>query len=154
MEIVYFEDIEVGRERTKSLTYEVRKEEIVEFARRWDPRPFHVDEVAATSSVFGGLVACSAHIFSILSWFASRAEARMASLAALGFDEVRMHHPVRPGDRLSCTISCVEKRESLSNDDRGIVRSMASLSNQHGEVVFSTVVTTLVAKRPPEGRAW
>jgi acyl dehydratase len=148
VEIVYFEEIEVGRERTKSPTYEVEKEEIVEFARRWDPRPFHVDEVAAASSVFGGLVACSAHIFSILSWFTSRAEGRMASLAALGFDEVRIHHPVRPRDRLSCTITCVEKRDSVTHDDRGIVRSVASLANQYGELVFSTVVTTLVAKRP------
>jgi len=147
MEIVYFEEIEVGRQRTKSPTYEVKKEEIIEFARRWDPRPFHVDEVAAASSVFGGLVACSAHIFSILSWFASRAEGRTASLAALGFDEVHIRHPVRPGDRLSCRITCLEKRESVSHHDRGIVRSRASLSNQHGEVVLSTVVTTLVAKR-------
>ena len=149
MEIMYFVDIVVGQERIKSVTYEIKKEEIIEFARRWDPRPFHVDETAAASSVFGGLVACSAHIFSILSWFAARAEGRIASLAALGFDHVRLHHPVRPGDLLSCRITCLEKRESLSNHDRGIVRSSASLMNQHDVVVFSAVVTTLVARRPP-----
>lgn len=96
MDAIYFEDIETGKVITKSATYEVSKEEIMELARRWDPRPFHVDETAAAASVFGGIAACSAHIFSILSWFASQGEGRTASLSALGFDEMRMKHPV-PG---------------------------------------------------------
>lgn len=84
---IYFEDIEVGKAFTKSATFEVTREDAIEFARRWDPRPFHVDEAAAAASVFGGLAACSAHIFSILSWFASRGEGRTASLSALGFED-------------------------------------------------------------------
>ena len=59
MDIIYFEDVEVGKKRTKSVTYQVNNEEIIEFARHWDPRSFHIDEVAAVSSIFGGLVACS-----------------------------------------------------------------------------------------------
>jgi len=110
MDIMYFEDVEVGKKRTKSVTYQVNKEEIIEFARHWDPRSFHIDEVAAVSSVFGGLVACSAHIFSILSWFATHGQRRTASIAVLGFDKLRMHHPVRPGDTLSCCFACLEKR--------------------------------------------
>ena len=90
MNILYFEDIKVGQNSVKSVTYRVEKEEIIEFARHWDPRSFHLDETAAVSSVFGGLVACSAHIFSILSWFATHGERRTASMAALGFDELRM----------------------------------------------------------------
>jgi len=73
---------------------------------------------------------------------------QVKTLAAPGFDEVHIRHSVRPGDRLSCTITWVEKREALSHHDRAIVRSVASLSDQQGEVVFSAVVTTLVAKRP------
>jgi acyl dehydratase len=147
MDIIYFEDVEVGKKRTKSVTYQVNKEEIIEFARHWDPRSFHIDEVAAVSSVFGGLVACSAHIFSILSWFATHGQSRTASIAALGFDKLRMHHPVRPSDTLSCRFECLEKRESHSKQDRGIVRTLATISNQQNIEVFSAIITTMVAKR-------
>lgn len=148
MDIIYFEDIEVGQKRVKSVTYRIKKEEIIEFARHWDPRSFHIDEAAAVSSVFGGLVACSAHIFSIFSWFATHGNGRTASMAALGFDELRMHHPVRPDDTLSCTFTYLEKRASRSKQDRGIVRTLASLSNQQSIEVFSAIVMTMVAKRP------
>lgn len=148
MGIVYFEDIEVGQKWVKSMRYQVGKEEIIEFARRWDPRYFHVDPEAAVSSVFGGLVACSAHIFSILSWFGTHGERRTASMAALGFDDLHMRRPVRPGDTLSCSFTYLEKRESKSKQDRGIVRTSASLSNQQDIEVFSAVITTMVAKRP------
>lgn len=148
MNIMYFEDIEVGKKRIKSLTYQVKKEAIIEFARHWDPRSFHIDEKAAVSSVFGGLVACSAHIFSILSWFGTHGNRRSASMAALGFDELHMRHPVRPNDTLSCTFTCLEKHESRSKQDRGIVRTLASLCNQRNIEVFSAVITTMVAKRP------
>jgi acyl dehydratase len=148
MNIMYFEDIEVGQKRIKSLTYQVKKEEIIEFARHWDPRSFHIDEVAAVSSVFGGLVACSAHIFSILSWFGTHGNRGTASMAALGFDELHMRHPVRPNDTLSCCFTCLEKRESKSKQDRGIVRTFASLTNQQHIEVFSAIVTAMVAKRP------
>lgn len=148
MDIMYFEDIEVGKKRNKSVTYKVTKEEIVQFARHWDPRSFHLDEKAAVSSVFGGLVACSAHIFSILSWFATHGERRTASMAALGFDELRMRYPVRPDDTLSCMFTYLEKNESRSKQDRGIVRTLATLSNQENIEVFSAVITTMVAKSP------
>lgn len=147
MNIMYFEDIEVGQNRVKSVTYQVKKEDIIEFARQWDPRSFHLDEAAAVSSVFGGLVACSAHIFSILSWFGTHGNRRTASMAALGFDELHMRHPVRPDDTLSCCFTYLEKRESKSKQDRGIVRTLASLSNQQNIEVFSAIITTMVAKR-------
>jgi acyl dehydratase len=148
MEIMYYEDIEVGQKRVKSVTYKVKKEDIIKFANHWDPRSFHLDEQAAVSSVFGGLVACSAHIFSILSWFATHGERRTASMAALGFDKLRMQHPVRPNDTLSCTFTCLEKHESRSKKDRGIVRTLASISNQQSIEVFSAIVTAMVAKQP------
>ena len=148
MDIIYFEDIEVGKKRNKSITYKVKKEEIIQFASHWDPRYFHVDETAAVSSVFKGLVACSAHIFSILSWFGTHGKRCNASMAALGFDELHMRHPVRPNDTLSCTFTCLEKRESRSKQDRGIVRTLASLTNQQNIEVFSAIIISMVAKRP------
>jgi acyl dehydratase len=146
MEILYFDDIEVGVKRVVSVTYPVEKAEIIAFAGRWDPRPFHLDEAAAALSVFGGIVACSAHIFSILSWFSTHSERRVASLAALGFDALRIPRPVRPGDVLTCSFTCLEKNESRSRPDRGIVRTLASMTNQENVEVFSVVVTTMVAK--------
>jgi acyl dehydratase len=146
LETLYYEDIEVGTKRMASVTYTVEKKEIIQFARHWDTRPFHLDEAAAASSVFGGLVACSAHIFAILSWFSTHSDPRVASMAALGFDELRIHHAVRPGDRLCCSFTCLEKRESKTKQDRGIVRTLASLTNQKNMEVFSVVVTTMVAK--------
>jgi acyl dehydratase len=107
-----------------------------------------MDEAAAAQSVFGGLAACSAHIFSILSWFVSRGEGRTAALSALAFDEMRMRHPVRPGDSLTCRMQYLSKRESRTKVDRGVVRYRGSLVNQEGTVVFSLVVTSLVARRP------
>ena len=148
MNIKYFEDIEVGEKYFKSITYKVEKKEIIEFARHWDTRYFHIDETAAVSSIFGGLVACSAHIFSILSWFGTHGERRTASMAALGFDKLHMRHPVRPGDTLSCCFTSLEKRESRSKNDRGIVRYSVSLFNQQHIEVFSGVITSMVAKRP------
>lgn len=148
MNTLYFEDIEVGATRTKSVVYQVSRDEIIEFARRWDPRPFHLDEMEAASSVFGELVACSAHIFSLCSWFGTHGNNRIASLAALGFDEMRIHHPVRPGDAIFCRTKWLDKRESSSKPDRGIVRTRITLSNQNGAEVFSVIATTLVAKRP------
>jgi acyl dehydratase len=144
---LYYEDVEVGKVYRKSATFQVTRSEVIEFARKWDPRPFHIDDEAAAASVFGGLVACSAHIFSIFSWFASRGEGRTASLSALGFDEMRMRHPIRPGDVISCQVQCLEKRESRTKNDRGIVRYQGTLVNQCGTIVYSVVVTTLVAKR-------
>ena len=150
MEILYFEDVVVNEKRTSSVTYTVGKKEIMEFAATWDPRYFHVDEAEAKFSVFGGIVACSAHIFSILSWFSTHSERRVASMAALAFDELRMHRPVRPGDTLSCSFTCLEKRESRSKPDRGIIRTAVSMTNGQDEEVFSAIVTTMVAKR----RVW
>jgi acyl dehydratase len=152
MKIKYFEDIEVGAEDTNGVVYAVTREDVIEFARRWDPRPFHLDESAASASIFGGLVACSAHVFSIFSWFSTQGETRTASLAALGFDEVGLHAPVRPGDRIHCSMKCLEKRESRSKLDRGIVRFGAVLSNQDGTAVFSAIANILVAKRPGVGK--
>lgn len=148
LEILYFEDVVAGEKKTSSVTYTVEKKEIMEFAAAWDPRYFHVDEAEAKFSVFGGIVACSAHIFSILSWFSTHSERRVASMAALAFDELRMHRPVRPGDTLSCSFTCLEKRESRSKPDRGIIRTAASMTNGQDEEVFSAIVTTMVSKRP------
>jgi acyl dehydratase len=148
MRVKYFEDFEVGSAERFEGEYVLSRDEIVEVGRRWDPQPFHVDEEAARSSIFGGLVAASAHLFAVSSWMATRMPYRTAALAALGFDEVRMQNPARVGDRLSATATCIEKRLSRSKPDRGIVRSLMQIRNQRDEVVMSLQSTFLVACRP------
>src|SRR5690606_30968743 len=107
----------------------------------------HVDEEAANRSVFKGLTASSAHTFAIVISLAGKTEPGLHILAGLGWDELRLPLPVRPGDKLTLDATVVEKRLSDSRLDRGIVRSKVELRNQKQEVVFRSASTVLVAKR-------
>lgn len=142
----HFEDYVVGGTFTAG-EYVVTKEEIIEFATKWDPQPFHVDEEAAGRSAFGGLVACGCHTVSIAIWLLNSETIRPKILAGLGWDELRFPSPVRPGDRLSVTVECLGKRESASKPDCGIVRTRCILSNQNREPVLQFTDAILVAKR-------
>ncbi len=142
----YFEEFRVGEQRTAG-EYLVTEEEIIEFASKWDPEPFHVDRDAAQASVFAGLTACGSHIIAIRTWLIHRLPNKAHVLAGLGIDELRFAAPVRPGDRLSLTIECVEARPSSSKPDRGIVRSLLTVANQKGETVLTSNEAVLVARR-------
>lgn len=148
MHIKYFEDFVVGEEEVIPAEYLVTRDEIIEIASRWDPQPFHLDEEAARDSMFGGLIAASSHVFGICSWMGNHMDHKSAALAALGFDELRLPNPVRAGDRLTATATCLEKRESRSKPDRGIVTSEMVLRNQRGEIVVTLKSTAMIAKRP------
>jgi acyl dehydratase len=148
MTILYFEEAEVGKLRTAG-PYLVSRNEIIEFARKYDPQPFHIDEEAAARSVFAGLTASGAHTFAILISLLSKTEPySLRVLAGLGWDELRFLIPVRPGDELYLELAILEKRESKSNSDRGIVRGQIHLRNQKREIVLQCVNTVLVARRP------
>lgn len=144
----YFEDFEVGVWQENG-SYEVTEAEIIEVAERWDPQPFHVDPVAAAESPFGGLVACSAHLFSISCVLASKVpdERKAAAVSALGFDAMRLHSPARPGDVLTSRSLLIETRRSKSKPHLGIVRSRTELTNQRGEQVFSLEGAALIECR-------
>jgi acyl dehydratase len=142
-----FEDVELGVTRPADGEFEVTREEIVAFAGRWDPQPFHLDEAAGAESVLGGLTACFAHVFAIQSRLASQQQDQLALLAGLGFEEARMTRPVRPGDCLRLEVEHVEKRESRSKPDRGIVSSVFTLMNQRGERVMTMRGRAMVARR-------
>lgn len=146
--IKYFEDYRVGAREPLVGEYELTRDEIIEVGRRWDPQPFHLDEQAARSSVFGGLVAASAHLFAISSWMSTKMPHRTAAVAALGFDELRIPNPARVGDRISASAVCLSKRESRSRPGIGIIQSRMELKNQRDEVVLSMKSTFMVAKRP------
>jgi len=143
----YFEDIEVG-DSQKAGPYSVSKDEIIQFAEKYDPRPFHIDEAAAARSVFAGLSASAAHTFAIFYSLTNKLHPPIRAIAALGYDELRLPNPVRPDDELDLDVRVLEKRESKSESDRGIFRFRAFLRNQRRETVLECISNILVARRP------
>jgi acyl dehydratase len=143
----YFEDL-VLDEPSVFGDYLVTEEEIIDFASKWDPQPFHLDLEAANASIFGGLSACSAHNFSIMSRLLFEKGGEMNILAGLGTESMKFINPSRPGDKLSIRHVTIEKRESKSRPGAGIVKSKTQLVNQNGEVVVEAIAAALVAKRP------
>ena len=127
----YFEDYHVGMvDEFGEVT--VTAAEIVEFARRYDPQPMHTDSLA------NGLIASGWHTAAmVMRLFVEHYLSKVATLPAPGIDELRWRVPVRPGDTLRVRVSVVETKRSRSKPDRGVVRSLVEVLNQHGEVVTS-----------------
>tara|TARA_R110002072_G_scaffold23437_1_gene81096 strand:- start:7691 stop:8179 length:489 start_codon:yes stop_codon:yes gene_type:complete len=145
----FFDDHIVGAEHAAG-SYTVTAQEIIEFALKWDPQPWHTDEAVARASHFGGLTACSAHIFSIFCITSQRWQSGVVqqAIAGLGFDEMRMHSPVYAGDTLRCISIIDTARVSRSKPDRGIVIYHTHLVNQHDVRVFSIKASSLMARDP------
>jgi len=143
----YFEDIQLG-DREIVGDYLVTREEIVNFARKYDPQPIHTDENAASASAHGGLIASACHTMSVSAMLLNRRETKIAMIAGGGWDDVRFPMPVRPGDRLVVTAECVERRESKSKPDRGVLRYRILVTNQKGEPVLTYKTVLIVQKRP------
>ena|SRR5208283_3418770 len=148
-DVRYFEDYLVGA------VYEfgsvlVEEEEIVDFARRYDPQVFHVDPEAAKKTAFGGLVASGWHTVALATQLiVDRELSHTAALGSPGVDELRWWKPVRPGDTLSVRITVTEARRSQSRPDRGVVRGLIEVLNQAGEMVTSWKGTQFVLLREP-----
>jgi acyl dehydratase len=143
----YFEDYKVGS------TYEygtvaVDEAETIAFARKFDPQPIHIDPVAAADGPFGGLIASGWHTASLMMrLFVDHYLSSVASLASPGIDELRWLKPVRPGDQLRIRVTVTEARVSRSKPDRGVVRTMIEVLNQHGEIVSSMNAMNLLRTR-------
>jgi len=144
----YFDDFAVGD------TYElgsttVDEESIITFAKQFDPQPFHLDEEAAKTTIYGGLIASGWHTGSITMRLLYDGLVKdTVSLGSPGVDELRWVKPVRPGDTLSARVTVLECIPSRSKPDRGIVRSAVELRNQHGEVVVTSKGLSLFGRRP------
>lgn len=133
----YFEDYHVGMVDEFGSVL-VTAEEIVEFARRYDPQTMHVDAAAAAMGPFGGLIASGWHTGSLtMRLFVEHYLSKVATLPSPGIDELRWVRPVRPGDTLRVRVTVLEARHSKSKPDRGIVRSLVEVLNQDGDVVMS-----------------
>lgn len=147
---MFYEDIEVGHS-VRVGSYLVDADDIVSYARRWDPLPVHVDEAAARRTMFGGLTASGSHTLAIRTLLLHRVPIQDGVIAAGGWDEVRFHAPVRPGDELSLEVTWLAKRRSASKPDRGIVTALMKLLNQESAVVLSHKDTIFMRLRNPEG---
>jgi acyl dehydratase len=143
----YFEDYEPGRVyEFGSIT--VNKDEIIEFAERYDPQVFHVNPDLARKSVFGGLIASGWHTAALaMRLLVDHFISHVAALGSPGSDELRWLKPVRPGDTLSVRVTVVETRRLKSKPDRGVVRSFVEVLNQDHEVVMTRIAISIILAR-------
>ncbi|MCA1959421.1 MAG: MaoC family dehydratase [Desulfomonile sp.] len=133
---------------------EVDEAEMVAFAHRFDPQPFHTDPVAAKESAFGGLIAGGWYTVSLaMRVLVDRYISRVAGLGSPGVDEIRWLKPVWPGDTLSVRVTVLEAKRSRSKPDQGFVRSLTELLNQHREVVMTMKGIGLVRSRDADRSA-
>jgi len=147
MAITYFEDF-ILHKKTTGGEYIVSKKEVVEFAKKWDPQPYHIDDTKAKASIHDGIIASASHTLAISFLLRHQIESDIADVAGLELDEMLFPNPVRPGDRLSITIEYVERRESRKKPDRGIVARVIHVHNQKGETVCKYKDVFLALKRP------
>jgi acyl dehydratase len=145
----YLEDLHVG-DRFGSDALEVTEQDIIAFARAFDPQPFHLDATAAEQSVFKHLVASGWHTAAMSMKLFVTGELKLAGgSVGLAVDELRWPRPVRPGDTLRLETEILEVRPSKSKPDRGIIRIRNVTTNQNGHVVQTFVASVLVRRRPP-----
>lgn len=123
----------------------IQRDELVEFARAWDPLPFHLDEEAGLSA-FGGITAPGLYALAVKQRLIHTLRP-IAVIASLGYDEVRFHAPLRPGMKVRLTAQWVSRRVSESKPDRGIVMIRFTLLNETGEAIMSHLDTVLVRRR-------
>jgi acyl dehydratase len=127
----------------------VTEDEMLDFARRFDPQPIHVDPVYAGTGPFGGLIGSGWHTAGIfMRLYADHYLSRVASLASPGVDELRWPSAVRPGDSLRLRATVTEARPSRSKPDRGLVHTRGEMLNQHGQVVLSMLAVNFLLRRP------
>ncbi len=147
-ELLYFEDFAVGTAFDLG-SRTVGEEEMLAFARAYDPQPFHTDPQAAAQSIYGGLIAsgwltCAL----VMRLMCDSYLLRTASMGSPGVDEVRWLAPVRAGDTLSARMEVIEARPSASKPDRGVVRSRWAATNQDGQAVLTILGMGMFRRRP------
>ncbi len=145
----YYEDLVVGTKASFGC-YEVTREEVIEFASKYDPQPFHLSDEAAAQTYFGRLSASGWHTAAMAMRMAveNMKGHRSASLGSPGIDELKWLKPVYPGDTLRCESELLDKRVSQSRPDMGITKGRTTVFNQHDEAVMTFVANGLIRTRP------
>ena len=150
MQTRHLEDFHPG-ETIELGSRSVDRDEIIEFARKYDPQPFHVDEEAGRRSIYGGLIASGWHTVAMLMrLLVDTVASRSAGMGSPGIDEIRFLKPVRPGDTLSARMIVLDVVPSRSKADRGHVRASYEVFNQHGDKVMTMIGLGIYGRRPAE----
>ena len=144
----YFEDIEVGSSASFG-RYEVTRDEVIEFASKYDPQPFHLSDEAAAETYFGRLSASGWHTcaMTMAMLVENMKGEKSAGLGSPGVDEIRWLKPVYPGDTLRVETELVEKTASKSRPEMGSFKSAVTVFNQHDEPVMRLKSIGLIRKR-------
>lgn len=147
----YFEDLEIGAE-THFGSYEVTREEVLDFARRYDPQPFHLSDEEAAKTHFGRIAASGWHTCAMTMAVIARhvVEGEQEGLGSPGVDELRWLKPVYPGDTLHVTGKLIEKTPSRSKPEIGSFRTETTVTNQDGVPVMRFTSIVLIRRRPAE----
>lgn len=149
--MLYFEDVRPGTKAAFG-RYEVSREEVIEFASKYDPQPFHLDDEAAAKTFFGKIAASGWHTaaMTIRMLVENMKTNEQAGLGSPGIDELRWLKPVYPGDILRCETEIVDKTPSRSRPEMGSFRSRITVFNQDDEPVMTMKSIALILKRPKE----
>ncbi|MEY2479294.1 MAG: hypothetical protein QOI04_221 [Verrucomicrobiota bacterium] len=143
----FLEDLKVG-DRFQSGTFTATEKDIIDFARQFDPQPFHVDPAAAKKSIFGGLVASGWHTAAIAMRLYVTSDLNLdGGSIGLSVNDLEWPNPVRPGDTLQAEIEILSVRPSRSKPDRGVVEFRNITKNQNGDVVITWKALALVRTR-------
>lgn len=151
---LWLEDMVVGQ-LFRFGEYQVTREEVIEFASKYDPQSFHLDEEsAAKNPLLGRLCASGMHTLSMGQLLMMRcfAEIGLHPLAGAGMDEMRMHLPVFPGDALRIELEVTEVRQLRSRDDRGLLGYLTRIINQDGVAVVTYRSLLFMERRPASDR--
>jgi acyl dehydratase len=146
--MIYFEDLEVGSE-TYFGSYEVTREEVLEFAHKYDPQPFHISDEAAADTHFGRIAASGWHTCAMTMAVVARhvVEHEQAGLGSPGIDELRWRKPVYPGDTLHVRGKIVGKTPSRSRPEMGSFRTEMTVTNQDDQPVLTFTSIVLIRRR-------
>lgn len=142
----YFDDLSDG-EHLHCQPVLMTREAIIDFGKKFDPQVFHIDEKAATGSLFGGLIASSLHTLAACTRVVVEAQGNILILSGVGMHEVKMFNPVRPGDVLSVRAWWTELHRSRSKPDRGFASIKCQVSNQQKKPVIEYGYRYLIAGR-------
>ncbi len=143
----FFEDVAIDVLRIGKSTYTLEQDDIIDFASKWDPWPFHTDVEAAKASIQGELTASGLHLLGITCRLLHDLDEKPEVMAGLSW-EYQLPKPGCVGDVFHVECQSLEKRESKTRQDRGIVHELTQLKNQDGDVVVEMKSTLMVAKRP------
>ncbi|NMN03922.1 MULTISPECIES: MaoC family dehydratase [unclassified Novosphingobium] len=148
----YYEDLEVGAVARFGQRV-VTREEVVEFAGKYDPQPFHLSDEAAAATHFGRLSASGWHTCAMTMAMIVEEQERAGhqGLGSPGIDELRWRHPVYPGDTLRVETEILGKRRSQSRPEMGLFRAATRVLNQDDVVVLTMVSNAMVSTRDPTG---